>query len=174
MGLGLTAATCTCLISVFSLCIAAGQAQTSASESRPFEVASCRSSSASNSASGSAIKETAQRFIAERLGVWRERLKLNEWSISPALTSREELKLRTLGGIRWDKAKKSAVVWILDPAYYQLPICEMLDDIEMTIVHELIHLKLASLPRSEASRSSEEHAVNGIAEALLFLDRAKQ
>jgi hypothetical protein len=44
---------------------------------------------------------------------------------------------------------------------------------ELTIVHELVHLELASLPRSEASRSTEEHAVNGIADALLALDRGK-
>jgi hypothetical protein len=50
----------------------------------------------------------------------------------------------------------------------------MLDDMELTIVHELVHLQLASLPRSEASRSTEEHAVNGIADALLDLDRGKQ
>jgi hypothetical protein len=49
----------------------------------------------------------------------------------------------------------------------------MLDDMELTIVHELVHLELASLPRSQASRDSEEHAVNGIADALLTLDRQK-
>jgi len=49
----------------------------------------------------------------------------------------------------------------------------MLNDTELTIVHELVHLELASLPRTEASRSSEEHAVNGIAEALVALDRKK-
>jgi hypothetical protein len=44
---------------------------------------------------------------------------------------------------------------------------------ELTVVHELVHLDLASLPRSQASRSSEEHAVNGIAQAMLQLDHAK-
>jgi hypothetical protein len=38
----------------------------------------------------------------------------------------------------------------------------------------LFHLDLSSLPRSDPSRSSEEHAVNGIADALLGLDRKKQ
>jgi len=38
----------------------------------------------------------------------------------------------------------------------------MLQDMELTIVHELVHLELAALPRSQASRSTEEHAVNGI------------
>jgi hypothetical protein len=42
---------------------------------------------------------------------------------------------------------------------------------EFTLVHELIHLELASLPRSDASRTDEEHAVNHMAEALLRLDR---
>jgi len=32
-----------------------------------------------------------------------------------------------------------------------------------------VHLQLASLPRSEASRRSEEHAVNELAAALLKL-----
>jgi hypothetical protein len=50
----------------------------------------------------------------------------------------------------------------------------MLDHMELTVVHELVHLELASLPRSQESRSTEEHAVNGIADALLALDRGKQ
>jgi hypothetical protein len=45
----------------------------------------------------------------------------------------------------------------------------MLDDMEFTVVHELVHLQLSSLPRSEASRSAEEHAVNEITQALLNL-----
>jgi hypothetical protein len=49
----------------------------------------------------------------------------------------------------------------------------MLDDMEFTVVHELIHLELSSLPRSEASRRDEEYAVNQIADALLALDRKK-
>jgi hypothetical protein len=113
----------------------------------------------------------AGRFVNERLAVWQHRLNLEDWHISVAMTRRSDLKPKTLGGIRWDKNKKSAVMGILDPSDYRLPFREMLDDMEFTIVHELVHLELASLPRSEASRSSEEHAVNQIAEALLRLDR---
>ncbi len=89
------------------------------------------------------------------------------------LTRRSDLPPQTLGGIRWDKGKKTATIWVLDPSDYQLPYNEMLDDMELTIVHELVHLDLASLPRGQASRSSEEHAVNGIAQAMLGLDRKK-
>ena len=123
--------------------------------------------------SGKELSQRTQQFLDERATVWCRRLNLDEWRISVNMTRRSDLKPKTLGGIRWDKGKKSAVIWVLDPSDYRLPFPEMLNDMELTIVHELVHLELASLPRSEASRSSEEHAVNGIAEALLALDRKK-
>ena len=115
----------------------------------------------------------AQQFVNEKLAVWQQRLKLEHWHISVALAHRSELPPKTLGGIRWDKAKATAVIWVLDPSDYRLPVREMQDDMELTIVHELVHLDLASLPRGQASRSSEERAVNGIAQAMLRLDRQK-
>jgi hypothetical protein len=117
--------------------------------------------------------QLAERFVNERLAVWRQYLHLEDWKISIVMTRRSDLKPKTRGHVRWDKDKKSAVIGVLDPSDYQLPFREMLDDMEFTIVHELVHLELASLPRSEASRSSEEHAVNGITEALLRLDRQR-
>ncbi|MSV35405.1 MAG: hypothetical protein EXQ47_07385 [Bryobacterales bacterium] len=88
--------------------------------------------------------------------------------------AQDRAKTKTLGGTRWDKRKKSATIWVLDPADYTLPFAEVLNDLELTLVHELVHLELASLPRSEASRSTEEHAVNRLSEALLALDKHKK
>ena len=115
--------------------------------------------------------QLAERFVNERLSVWSKRLNLEGWQISVIMTRRDDLKENTLGGVRWDKGKKSAVIKVQDASDYRLPLREMLDDMELTIVHELVHLELSSLPRSEASRSSEEKAVNEIAGALLRLDR---
>lgn len=117
--------------------------------------------------------KSAEQFLNERLAVWQECLALNDWRISIVMTRRSELKPRTRGQIKWDKDKKTAVLAVLDASDYELPISAMLADMEFTVVHELVHLELASLPRSEASRSSEEHAVNRIAEALLRLNRQK-
>jgi hypothetical protein len=116
----------------------------------------------------------AQRFVNEKLAVWKGRLKLEDWQVSAVMTHQTDLAPKTLGGIRWDKPKKTAVIWVLDPSDYRLPFREMLDDMEMTIVHELVHLELATAQHHEASRSVEEHAVNGIAEAMLALDRSKR
>jgi hypothetical protein len=116
-------------------------------------------------------RQFAARFVEEKLAVWRQRLKLENWNISVVMIRRSDLKPKTLGGIRWDKGKKSAVISVLDTSEYRLAFHAMLDDMEFTIVHELVHLELAALPRSEASRTSEEHSVNQIAEALIELDR---
>ncbi len=85
------------------------------------------------------------------------------------MTRRADLKAKTLGGIRWDKKKMTASIAVMDAADYTIPCSAMLADMEFTIVHELVHLELASLPKSEASRSNEEFAVNHLAEALLKL-----
>ena len=115
----------------------------------------------------------AQEFLNQRLAVWQQRMELQDWRISILLTRRDDLKAGTLGGIRWDKNKKVAEMSVMDASDYQMPLERMLADMEFTLVHELVHLELASLPRSEASRSNEEHAVNRIAQALLALDRSK-
>lgn len=116
----------------------------------------------------------AQKFLDEKVALWRQRLKLDDWRISAVLTRRVDLAPQTLGGIRWDKSRKSAVILVLDPADYALAHDEMLNDMELTVVHEMIHLELTSLPRSEAHRgSTEERAVSGIAGAMLELDRRK-
>jgi hypothetical protein len=82
-----------------------------------------------------------------------------------------------MGSIHWDTDKKTAVIRVLDPADYSLPFHEMLDDLEFTVVHELIHLEivpvLSRFARSDADRIEEEHAVNYMADALLRLDRRR-
>jgi hypothetical protein len=119
----------------------------------------------------------AESFASARLWVWQKRLNLQGWDISVVVSRADRLKPKTVGNIRWDPEKKTAVIRILDPADYRLPLASMLRDIEFTVVHELIHLEmvpiLADLHRTDANRLEEEHAVNQMAEALLKLDRGR-
>jgi hypothetical protein len=101
---------------------------------------------------------------------WQQRLKLSDWQISWAMAHRGDLKPHTVGQIHWDMPTKNAAILVLDPSDYRMPFDAMLDDMELTIIHEMIHLKLTSLPHSEASRGSEEQAVNGISEALFAME----
>jgi hypothetical protein len=117
----------------------------------------------------------AERYASERLAMWQKRLNLQDWNISLLVARSTELKPKTLGNIHWDADKKTAVIRVLDPADYKLPFNEMLQDLEFTVVHELIHLQLSPvlspLQRNDANRREEEHAVNHMADALLKLDR---
>jgi hypothetical protein len=79
------------------------------------------------------------------------------------------LEPKTLGNIHWDSTLKQASIRVLSAYDYTLATPEMLDDMEFTIVHELLHLHLASLPHSNASVRPEEHAVNELARAFLRL-----
>jgi len=119
----------------------------------------------------------AERYAVERLSVWQKRLRLQDWNISLVVSRAAELKPKTLGNIHWDNDKKTATIRVLDPADYKLPFDEMLQDLEFTVVHELIHLELSPvlspLQRNDANRREEEHAVNHMADALLKLDREK-
>jgi hypothetical protein len=119
----------------------------------------------------------AESFTAEKLWKWQKRLNLQDWNVTVALARATELKPKTLGNIHWDTDKKTAIIHVLDPADYTLSFEAMLQDMEFTVVHELIHLELspvlAPLQRTDENRRDEEHAVNHMAQALLDLDRAK-
>src|SRR4051794_28715865 len=120
----------------------------------------------------------AERYANERLAAWQKRLSLQDWNIALLVVRSSELKPKTLGNIHWDAEKKTAIVRVLDPADYKLPFAEMLQDLEFTVVHELIHLELSPvlspLQRNDANRREEEHAVNHMADALLRLDRLQR
>jgi hypothetical protein len=115
---------------------------------------------------------SSEEFLTERLAVWRQRLKVNDWSISIVASHPHDLKPGTLGHIHWDVEKKIASIRVLDASDYRMACPDALNDMELTVVHELVHLVLSSVSRSvEADRGAEEHTVNRIANALLDLSR---
>ena len=109
----------------------------------------------------------AEKFIHEKLPFWQNRLQLQDWKISVLSVHPSDMRPHTLGNIHWDTDNKTAVIRVLNASDYQTPMRATLDDLEFTLVHELIHLELVPLPRSEASRSDEEYAINHLAAALI-------
>jgi hypothetical protein len=111
----------------------------------------------------------AEKFVMARLHLWQDRMNLTDWQIQVNLVRPAALEPKTLGNIHWDTDTKQATIGVLSAYDYKLPFSAMLEDMEFTVVHELVHLRLASLPHSEASRRVEEHAVNELARTLLKL-----
>jgi len=109
----------------------------------------------------------AQEFVGRTLHLWQNRLGFGGWDIHVDLVRSTALEPRTLGNSRWDTNLKRDTIDVLSPYDYTLSTPEMLKDMEVTIVHELVHLELATLPRSEATKGEEEQAVVRITSALL-------
>ncbi len=112
----------------------------------------------------------AQPYLDKRLDVWKKRLHLQKWNVTVQTAKPSALRAGTVGNIHWDIPTRTATIRVLDAADYKTPFRVALRDMETTLVHELIHLQLAALPRNDASRSEEELAVNNMAAALLEMD----
>jgi hypothetical protein len=109
----------------------------------------------------------ANRYVHEILPYWQRRLQLEDWNVFVLLARPADLRPGTLGNIHWDMEKKTATIRVMDSSGYSSSVTSMLKDMEVTVVHELVHLELASLPVSDADRSNQEYAIDHLTDALL-------
>jgi hypothetical protein len=112
-----------------------------------------------------------ESFCRDRLAVWQTRLGLEMWHISVVMTRKSEFKPNTIGNIHWDPSDKTAVIRVLDPADYKIPLPYALEDMENTVVHELVHLEISpvasGMERTEINVKILETTVNRITAGLL-------
>ena len=98
----------------------------------------------------------AQSYSTEKLSAWQKRLNLSDWKISLMVVRTSDLKAKTLGNIHWDGGQENGCDPGARPGGLRLPLQAMLDDMEFTVVHELIHLELSPvftpLQRNDANR----------------------
>jgi len=104
------------------------------------------------------------------LKLWQKRLRLEDWKIEVKIVRIWELEHGTLGHIDWSSPHKTAIIKVLNPADYELPADKIPADMELSIVHELVHLHLSVLPLNKSSRNAEEQVVSMIADALVSLE----
>jgi|SRR5579871_718405 len=104
---------------------------------------------------------------------WQKRLDLQDWKITTEIVRIWDLKPDTLGNLHWNSENKTALIHVLNPVDYDLPPSQIPQDIEYTIVHELIHLQLSVLPHDPNGKNLEERVVNKISEALFQLEKGE-
>jgi hypothetical protein len=109
----------------------------------------------------------ANRYVHEILPDWQRRLHLEDWTVFILMARPIDLRPGTLGNIHWDMDSKTATIRVMDASGYSTSVADMLKDMQVTVVHELVHLELASLPVSDADRSNQENAIDNLTEALL-------
>src|SRR5262245_56365017 len=102
--------------------------------------------------------------------LWQQRLHLDDWKIEARIVRTGDLKPDTLGNLKWNSISRVATIKVLNPLDYEIPATDVPQDIEYTVVHELVHLQLSVLPRDLGKKDVEEIVVNKIADALMQLE----
>jgi len=105
---------------------------------------------------------------------WQKRLALEDWKIEVKIVRVWELPQDAVANVHWSIPNKKATVKVLNPVDSTLKPSDVIDDTELSVVHELIHLSLAKLPLDPNHTELEEQTVNHISSALLDLSRRKQ
>jgi hypothetical protein len=111
-----------------------------------------------------------QEQLEERTRYWQKVLRLQDWDVRVAIKRRHEFHVEERSGeIILDRYERSANVRLLDPQDYP-PDCIRSQDMERTLVHELLHLH-TDFFKEEDHSVAEEQAINAIAMALIALER---
>ena len=96
---------------------------------------------------------------------WQKRLGLEDWNLTVRVVRQSEIDPDSWGMAEWDPVTKTGTISVLDPRDYNLRGGELKLDMECTIVHELVHIRVSPLDaRDEGVR---EKVVNNIMAALI-------
>jgi hypothetical protein len=106
--------------------------------------------------------------------IWQKRLALEEWKIDVKIVRIWELPQNAVANIHWSIPGKRATVKVLNSVDSTLKKSEIVDDTELSVVHELIHLSMAKLPLDPNHTEQEEETVKKISTALLALERTEK
>ncbi len=114
-----------------------------------------------------------QEALAQVLERWQERLKLRDWHITIRFATYADMDNGDAQGLcQCDEEQRQARIRILHPDHYPsdswLP-----QDIEATVVHELLHVLLEPFgwPASRRGQIGAEQALNALSSTLVSLAR---
>jgi len=105
---------------------------------------------------------------------WQERLRIQPWQIVVRICRASEFTIPNAGGeANWRKTLETAVVRILDPVDFD-PDSMRPQDMEVVLVHELLHLRFAEADVTGRDTLEErlfELGIQHTAEALVRMKR---
>lgn len=108
----------------------------------------------------------------DRLHFWQGVLGLEDWDIRIDIVRYFQMDKGSMGEVRRANFKKIADITLLDPQDYS-PSFMREQDMEKTLVHELLHLHFwgSRPPGAKEDERGEERAIDAIASALVGLHR---
>lgn len=118
-----------------------------------------------------------QKQLDKKLKKWQKKLYLNDWAISAKICRSRDMQGNSAGSVNWNLFDKTAFIRICASEDYP-PHTLAQQDMELTLVHELLHIHLGPLhdtfgtgKKEEFYTLFEEQAICPISEALIALER---
>lgn len=112
--------------------------------------------------------------VQEACEKWKKILRLQDWVTKSGIYRERDMRLDGCNGeCEWQLKTKIATIRILDPIDYPENLI-IEQDMEKTLVHELLHLHFAPLYADTDDKSiddAQEQAIDCIANALVNLNR---
>lgn len=106
---------------------------------------------------------------------WQERLRLQHWTIAVGISSLESFEQEEAQGeIQFSIETGRALIKILDPEKY--PESPFKQDMEVSLVHELLHLMFAPFTPKEGTlqHSFMENSIETLAQVLVESKRKEE
>ncbi|NWL89576.1 hypothetical protein DMN77_18675 [Paenibacillus sp. 79R4] len=101
---------------------------------------------------------------------WQKILRLQDWIVIPKIKRGRDMPIPDVcGSCCWDLTQRMAAINILDPIDYP-PDAIVPNDMELTLVHELLHLHFAAVEPEGASIAGEQ-AIESISWGVIALAR---
>lgn len=121
------------------------------------------------------VKSFSQAGLERMCRFWQRKLRLADWRVTIRYASGEEFGDDSQGRNYWNDHSRTAEIWVLSPDDYNAGNYpnNAAQDIEDTVVHELIHLHLVAwnTDRKPAEERCQEQAIEAITGALVALKR---
>ncbi len=119
-------------------------------------------------------QEEAERLCAE----WKRTLRLEDWDIAVRIARGNGLDLSAgnQGCCSWTLSRREATVKLMAPVDYDKD-CIFPQDMEATLVHELLHLHFAPFAAKEDGSPedvAQEQAIHALSLALVALKRGER
>lgn len=113
--------------------------------------------------------------ISQLCEEWQEILGLKDWDVKILIVSKEDMsKPNIQGSCTYTLSTKTALISILNPINYD-PSCPWKQDLEQTLVHELLHLHFSFVSRliedGSLEQIIEDQVVSALSKALVSLKR---
>lgn len=111
--------------------------------------------------------------LRERCKVWQGRLRLSDWDVTVEIKRARDMQNDDCAG-EVERILNVRRAWIvLRDLVDTRSECQDENDLEITLVHELIHLytEPLDLPSTGLKHTAEEQMIDALARALVALDR---